>query len=157
MRVVPDRPFGLQVVTFFGLLILGPLAGHHLAAFLLPRSELVQTVSLFAFALVFVGGMMLWMGLGVATVVLKGLTRLARGKPPGPEGLEPTDQIVPSGYRGFVVLGVVMGLGMGILAALLTELPVGTGVRWWTVVGLAYGLGLWAAAHHGYLPFPEPE
>jgi len=27
----------------------------------------------------------------------------------------------------------------------------------WTVVGALYGLLLWAAAHHGYLPFFEPQ
>lgn len=157
MRTVPERPLLVHVVVVFGGFLAGPYFALRLGAWLTPDSDLVQTVAVFAFALVFAGGTTLWMGLGVATVVARGLWALLRGRRPGPEGLRADRQLVPTGYRAYAVLGVVGGLLVGLLAGLATELSVALGVAAWGGLGLAYGTALSLAAHHGWLPFPEPE
>lgn len=157
MRVVPERSPWSQLVAVFGGLLLGPYAGLQLSRVLAPGSGLVETASIVAFALVFVGGTLLWAGIGVVTVVAGGLWRLLRGRRPGPESLTSADRIVPPGYRSYVVLGAGAGIAVGLLAGLATALTVPVAVGAWTAGGLAYGFLLWAAAHHGYLPFLEPE
>jgi hypothetical protein len=157
VHAVPERPFLLQIVTVFGGLVAGPFFGHHMGVWLTPGSEVVQTVSWFTFALVYVGGTMLWIGIGIVTVVGSGLWRLARGRRPGPEGLSPSERVVPAGYRSYAILGVVGGVLVGLLAGIVTELAVATGLVAWTLLGLVYGGSLSVAAHHGWLPFPEPE
>jgi hypothetical protein len=156
MRRVPQRSPWLQLVTVFGAMLLGPWAGLRTGLYLVPESDLVQSVSVFAFALVFVGGTLLWAGIGIVTVVLGGLWRLARGRVPGPASLRPSDRIVPPGYRAYVVLGCGAGVAVGLLAAAVTQLTIPVATAAWTGVGALYGLLLWAAAHHGYLPF-DPE
>jgi hypothetical protein len=64
---------------------------------------------------------------------------------------------VPPGYRIYVVLGVLLGLGVGLLAGLATDLVIVAALGAWGGLGLGYGAVLYAAAHHGYLPCPEPE
>jgi hypothetical protein len=76
---------------------------------------------------------------------------------PGPEGLSPSDRVVPAGYRSYAILGLIGGVLVGLLAGLTTELALATGLMAWTLFGLAYGGSLSLAAHHGWLPFPEPE
>jgi multidrug transporter EmrE-like cation transporter len=63
---------------------------------------------------------------------------------------------VPPGYRAYVVLGCGAGVAVGLLAAAVTQLTIPVATAAWTGVGALYGLLLWAAAHHGYLPFVEP-
>jgi hypothetical protein len=157
VHAVPERPFLLQVVTVFGGLLVGPFFGHLMGVWLTPDSVVVQTVGWFTFALVYVGGTMLWIGIGIVTVVVSGLWRLLRGQRPGPEGFSPSHRVVPAGYRSYAILGVVGGVLVGLLAGLVTELAVATGLVAWTLFGLAYGGSLSVAAHHGWLPFPEPE
>lgn len=157
MRVVPERAAWTQLATVFGGFLVGPYLGLKTALFLTPDSDLVQTVSVFAFALVFVGGVLLWMGIGVLTVVASALIKLVRGRMPGPTSLEAKNRIVPSGYRSFVVLGVLLGGVVGVLAGLATDLSVWMGGGVWSLVGFGYGYALRTAAHYGYLPFPEPE
>jgi len=53
--------------------------------------------------------------------------------------------------------GLVVGGGVGVLAGLVSDLSVWMGAGVWALVGLAYGYALQTAAHHGCLPFPEPE
>lgn len=157
MRVVPERSPWLQIATVFGGFLIGPLAALRLSQALVPESDLLQTASTFGFALVFVGGTLLWTGIGLVTVVVGGLWNLLRGRVPGPKGLRSCDRIVPPGYRAFIVLGVAFGLVLGLLAGLATAFSVPAAVAIWTAAGLAYGVVLWMAAHHGYLPFLEPE
>lgn len=157
MRVVPERSPWLQIVTTFGGFLLGPYTGLRLGTALAPGSDFVQTASTFGMALVFVGGLLLWAGLGIVTVVVAFLWRVLRGRKPGPGKLEATDRLVPPGHRSFVVMGVVMGALVGLLAAVATDLTLTRALVVWTLSGTLYGLLLWSAAHHGYLPFPEPE
>jgi hypothetical protein len=129
VHAVPERPFLLQIVTVFGGLVAGPFFGHHMGVWLTPGSEVVQTVSWFTFALVYVGGTMLWIGIGIVTVVGSGLWRLARGRRPGPEGLSPSERVVPAGYRSYAILGVVGGVLVGLLAGIVPSSPSRPG--WW--------------------------
>ncbi len=120
-------------------------------------SPWLQVTTFFGFAAVFVGGTLLWMGLGVATVLTKAVWSLLRGRRPGPRATEAGETVVPPGYRAFVALGVLVGLGVGSICGLVAEVGVLAATGAWTLLGTIYGAGLWAAAHHGYLPFPEPE
>jgi len=157
IRVVPERSAAVQIGTVFGGFLLGPLVGLRLAMILTPGSDLVQTLSVFAFAAVFVSGILIWAGLGIVAVVVSVLLKLARGRPPGPEGLTGGERIVPPGHRAFVLAGPLLTAPVGALGGLLTELSVLGGVAAWSAAGLAYGWLLRRAARTGYLPFPEPE
>jgi hypothetical protein len=157
MRVIPERSPWAQLAAVVAGFFVGPFSGLRLALWLAPDSDLVQTVSVFAFASVFVGGMLVWMGLGLVVVVVSGLANLVRGRRPGPPSLRSGDRIVPPGYRSFVILGFLLGCATGLLAGLATGLSVGAAVLAWASVGIGYGLLLSAAAHFGLLPFPEPE
>jgi hypothetical protein len=157
VRVVTKRSPWLQIVTVFAAFLLGPLAGLRLGMALVPEADVVQTLSVFAMAAVFVGGTLLWMGLGIAVVVAKALWSLVRLRRPGPAGLTAADEPIPPGYRAYPVLGVTIGGTMGLIAGVATPLPVATAVGAWLALGVAYGGALWAAAHHGWLPFPDPE
>ncbi|MDH3427690.1 MAG: hypothetical protein OEM23_04570 [Gemmatimonadota bacterium] len=157
MRVVRRRSPWLQAATVLGGFFVGPYCAFLLSSVLVPDSELVQGVSVFSFFLVFVGGSMLWMGLGVATVVLGASWSLVRGRglPRAPSG--PSSSLVPPGYKAYVILGPLIGAAVGLLAGVASEMRLLAAVGLWGLLGLAYGLALWAAAHNGYLPFPEPE
>lgn len=141
----------------FGAFLLGPLGGLRLGMALAPGSDLVQTLSVFAMAAVFVGGTLLWMGLGIAVVVAKGLWSLMRLRRPGPPGLTAAEEPVPPGYAAYPLLGVSIGGTVGLVAGVATPLPVITAIGAWLALGIVYGGALGAAAHHGWLPFPEPE
>jgi hypothetical protein len=156
VRTAPARSGWLQIATVFGGFLLGPFSALRVSLRLVPESDLVQTVSVFAFALVFVGGTLLWMGLGIAAVVFGALLSLLRGRLPGAT-VARSERLVPPGYGAYVGLGAVIGAAVGLLAGLATGLTVLWALGVWTVLGLAYGLVLWMAARHGYLPFPEPE
>lgn len=156
-RVVPERSGVVHILVTMGGFVLGPLAAIWLSAGLAPESEVVQAVAPFAFAGVFAGGVLFWMGFGVAVVVVKAVWSLLRGRRPGPAGAGVDDRLVPPGYRAFPVLGVLAGLGVGLLSTLLGAAPAATSFGAWVGFGLAYGGALWLAAHHGYMPFPEPE
>lgn len=156
MRVVPERAPWRQIVTVFGCFLVGPWAGLETALRLAPDSDLLQTVTVVSLMAVFVGGAVIWCGLGIAVVVVTGVWRLVRGRGLGPEELRPSDTVVPPGYRVFPLLGCLAGVTVGLLAGALTDLSLVQGVSAWTL-GFLYGLLLWTAAHHGYLPFPEPE
>ena len=157
MRTVPERSFWLQVVAVLGGFLLGPYSAHRLALASSPDSVLVQTVGFFALALVFAGGTVLWMGVGILTVVVRALGSLVRGHLPGPASPDASARMVPPGYASYAVLGAVLGSVVGLVAALSTEVSLLGGLATWAGLGTAYGLLLSAAAHFGYLPFPEPE
>ena len=156
MRVVPERASWLQVVAVLGGFFMGPFVALRVAARLAPGSELVQTVGVLAFALVFAGGAVLWLGLGLAAVIVRFLASLVRGGAPAPEARGARDRLVPPGYAVFVVLGVAAGFSVGVLAGVATELSIPLAAIVWTLLGLGYGGLLWLAAHHGFLPF-DPE
>jgi hypothetical protein len=156
VRVVPARSAWLQLAAVFGGFLVGPYAALRLSAVLAPGSDLLQTVAVFAFVLDFVGGTLLWAGLGIATVVVRALPRLLRGRLPSwPAGK--AERAVPPGYGAYLVLGVGFGLLVGTVAGLATDLTMLPALAAWTLLGTGYGGALWLAAHHGYLPFLEPE
>lgn len=156
MRVVPERSPSLQILTAFGGFLVGPLVALRVSAVLAPESDLVQTASVVAFAAIFAGGAVIWLGLGIAAVVVSFFWNLLRGRAPGAPSLGQGDRLVPPGYRVFIVLGGAVGLAVGVLAGLATEQSLALATATWTLLGLGYGAFLWVAAHHGYLPFgPE--
>lgn len=157
MRIVPHRSPWAQMGTVLGGFLIGPYLALQLARALAPGSELIQTVSLFAFALVFAGGVVLWMGIGIVVVAASFFWKLLRGVSPRSGAPAPNDRIAPPGYRVFVLLGVLLGGAVGLLAGLVTDLSIVTAGAVWGAAGLGYGTLLWAAAHHGYLPFLDPE
>lgn len=157
MRVVPERSPFAQLATVFGCFLLGPAAALLLSTVLIPQSGFVQAVAPIAFALIYFGGVLAWSGLGILLVVIRGLLRLARGKRPGWSSAESAERLVPPGYRSFVVLGGLVGALLGVTSGLVSEAPALAVGAAWLMAGLGYGFVLRAAAHHGYLPFPEPE
>jgi len=157
LRTVPDRPALLQLATVFGGFFVGPAAGLLLSATLAPGSGLVQTASVLGFVLVFVGGTLIWAGFGAAGLVVSAFRALAGRGGARRSAAERDQRVAPRGYGAYVLLGAVVGISLGVLCALTTDLSLGTAAASWTFTGLAYGLSLWAAAHHGYLPFLEPD
>ncbi|MFW6089767.1 MAG: hypothetical protein ACODAB_08435 [Gemmatimonadota bacterium] len=159
MRHVPERRASLQIGAVFGLFFLGPWAALQASTILAPGSEIVQTASALAFVLVFVVGTLGWAGIGALALIPGGLrARLRRG------ATEPADSAssgpratVPPGYGAYVVLGLAAGVTVGLLAGVVTESTILRAMFAWVLVGGAYGMLLWAAAHHGYLPFCDPE
>lgn len=156
MRGVPERAPLLQIGAVFGGFLLGPLAGLRLAMVLAPGSDLVQSLSVFAFAGVFAGGLVVWSGLGIVRVVLSALGRILRRRRLG-AAITTSDRIVPPGYRAFLVLGPLIAAPVGLVAGVVSDVSVLAGGAAWALAGWAYGWALWWAAHAGYLPFPEPE
>ena len=156
MRVVPVRSAWLQLAAVFGGFLLGPYGALRLSASLAPGSDLVQTLAVFGFALIFVGGTLIWMGLGIAAVLVRTLLGLLRGRLPAWPASE-SQRAVPPGYGSYIVLGAAFGVLVGTVAGLATDLTVIAAVTMWTLTGTGYGVVLWLAAHHGCLPFLEPE
>jgi hypothetical protein len=156
MRIVPPRSAWLQLTAVFGGFLVGPYGALRLSATLAPGSELVQTVAVFAFVLIFVGGTLIWTGLGIAAVLVRTVPGLLRGRLPAwPAG--ESQRAVPPGYGAYIVLGAAFGLLVGAVSGLATDLTVTATITIWTLMGTGYGLALWLAARHGYLPFLEPE
>jgi hypothetical protein len=70
----------------------------------------------------------------------------------------PSSRVVQSlAPLAFPVLGVTAGVVLGVLSAVLTDWTLAPALALWVGSGTMYGSTLWGAAHHGYLPFPEPE
>ncbi len=156
MRTVPERSPWLVFLASAGCLVSGPLLGALLARGAAPGSETAQFVSPVLFFLAFLAGVLLWFAVGVAGLVGGGLWRLLRGRIPSK--LDSSEELVPPGYGAFVPVGAGLGLVAGAIAAFTSE----TGSVFWIcgahlLAGIAYGAGLRALAHHGYLPFPEPS
>lgn len=152
MRIVPARSPWARLSATFGAFALGPLLAIGIGAATTPDSRVIQMLAPFAFAIVFAGGLMVWLGVGAAVMVAR-LLRRGRALP----NSRPGEEAVPPGYRAFVVLGVMAGAVVGVVAGLATALGFVGGIALWVAAGWAYGGALWAAAHHGYLPFPEAE
>jgi len=157
MRVAPERSSLARLATVLVGFAAGPILGLLLAAFFAPGSDLVRTVGAFAFAAAFMVGVLAWAGLGILAAVLSGLPRLLRGRRPRPAPVGAEERLVPPGSRSFAWFGVLAGVATGVVAGAATALTVVQAVGIWGAAGLAYGGFLWAAAHHGYLPFPEGD
>jgi len=150
VRTLPRRPFWAHLAAVFGLFALGPIAGTLLATRLAPGSVLLDTVAPFAFGFVFFAGYLLWAGLGLAAAAIHFFRALGRRELPGNPG--PGAQVVPGGYASFLVVGTIIGVGLGFVGMMMASVAAGAV---FLSAGIGYGLLLRAAAHHGYLPFPE--
>lgn len=157
MRSVPARSVWLTVMVLMGSFIAGPLLGAALGERFAPDSVLAQFVSFFVFPIAFVAGVGFWLGLGVLAVVSGALFNLLRGRRPAIVELAASDTLVPPGYGAFVVFSVMASGSAGLLIGLLSEAALLSTVAAYTIWGAMYGVALWLLAHHGYLPFPEPE
>jgi hypothetical protein len=142
------------LVSFAG----GPALGIAVAHWAAPGSELAQIVSPLAFALAFVGGLMLWFGIGVVAVVGSALYRLLRGRWRWHRRSSSSAEFVPPGYGAFLPLALGLGLLAGVVVGLVPD-----SISFWlscaahVTAGAAYGGLLRALARNGYLPFPEPS
>jgi hypothetical protein len=155
MTPIPSRSPWIQVISVFASFAAGPGLGSFVAHRTAPGSEFAQFVSPVAFALVFVGGLVLWFGIGVVAVVGKALFRLARGRSDWRTGQHAE---TPTGYGAFVALGVVFGLLAGVVVGFVPQATSFLGsCAVHVAAGGAYGGALYALARHGYLPFAEPE
>jgi hypothetical protein len=136
----------------------GPALGVAVAHWAAPGSEFAQVVSPFAFALAFMGGILLWFGIGVAAVVGSALQRLLRGGWDRRRRSPLATQSVPPGHGAFLPLALGAGLLAGAVVGLVPE-----STSFWlscaahVAAGAAYGGSLRALARRGYLPFPEPS
>jgi len=157
MRTVPERPALLTFGVLIAAMVAGPLLGLQIGQRVAPDSEFAQSAGMLAFPLAFLGGLLLWMGIGIVRVVWAALRNLARGGRPAAVRLERGRALVPPGYGAFVALSLLLPGAAGLVAGLASEAAVLTTVPTYTVAGAAYGGALWWLAHHGYLPFPEPE
>lgn len=157
MRTVPERSGWAQLGTVVLLLAGGPWGALELAAAAAPSSRVVQSLAPLAFAGILAGGLLLWMGVGIVSVVGRFLWRLARGRNPWADAPGRSRRLVPPGYGAFPVLGVAVGGALGATMAWLTGWTLLPALAVWVGGGAGYGAALWSAAHWGYLPFPEPE
>ncbi|MCA9503140.1 MAG: hypothetical protein KC616_08650 [Myxococcales bacterium] len=154
MRFVPHRSAPSQLLAVFGSFAAGPIVGIRLADALAPDSTVAQLAAALGFCLTFVGGLLLWFGLGLFGIV-RTMWRRRGGRVQRADGVKGV--LVPPGYRSFVVLGLLLPPTTGLLVGLLSTSPLLLCMAIFTMAGLLYGICLRALAHHGYLPFPEPE
>jgi hypothetical protein len=111
-------------------------------------------VSALVFPVVLFGGMVLWLGFPVLSLVLELLLCLLRREWPSRAA---ADEIpVPPGHRAFIVLGASAGCLAGVVAhvgsvdwSLLAAMLV------YGLAGAGYGLLLDRLGRFGLLPFPE--
>jgi hypothetical protein len=157
MRCVPERPVSTTFFTLIGSFVAGPFIGLRLGLYLAPDSELAQVASTFAFPLAFCAGLVFWLGLGVASVILGALPNLLRGKRPPAAHLDASQALVPPGYGSFVVFSVLGAGAAGVCVGLLSQASLPTALACYGAAGTLYGVALRTLAHHGYLPFPEPS
>ena len=157
MRCAPERPMfvtiGVLILSFF----VGPLLGLGLSQALAPGSQLAWMASTVAFAVAFLSGLLAWLGLGVSAVIFSGLGNFMRERIDASVKSGPADALVPPGYGAFVVLSVVSAGFAGVVVGIASDTSLLAVVGLYGFVGVGYGLALWLLAHHGYLPFPEPQ
>jgi len=111
----------------FGGFLLGPYGALHVSLLLAPGSDLVQTVAVFTFALILIGGTLLWAGLGIAAVVARALMGLLRGRLPSwPAGA--SERVVPPGYGLYVGFGAGFGVLVGVVTGIATALTLPSAV-----------------------------
>lgn len=76
---IPVRRPVVVLTTVFAAFAGGPALGILVAHSVAPGSELLQIVSPMALVLVFVGGLLLWFGIGLVAVVGNALYHALRG------------------------------------------------------------------------------
>jgi hypothetical protein len=148
-RAHPVRSGWLQALALTVLFLGGGVAGSGIAQRLAPDSIVAAFVGLFTFAVPFVVGLHLWLGLAIGIA----LWRLARH---GRRGLSDTPSPVPPGSAVFVPVCTLLVGGAGLLVGVFgSSLGVVTTVGLYLLLGLGYGTVCWLCARSGYLPFPE--
>lgn len=158
MPSVESRSPALVLVSVFAAFAGGPALGVFVAHWTAPGSELAQVVSPLAFTLAFVGGLMLWFGIGAVQLVGRAPCRLLRGGWHGRRQSPPATRSVPPGYGAFLPLALGFGLLAGAVAGLVPQSSSFVfSCAAHLVAGAAYGASLRALARNGYLPFAEPS
>ena len=156
MRTAPQRNPWLVFAASASCLVGGPILGSLVATFGAPASAIAQWLSPLAFVLAFVLGELIWFGLGVVSVVAGGVARRLRGRLRS-DAPDPNAELIPPGYRAFLPVSILLGGLAGLVAAVTQDAGSGWPIAAAHVAaGFAYGASLRAAAHHGYVPFPEP-
>jgi hypothetical protein len=158
VQLAPSRNPAFVLAGVLVALLGGPILGAIVAHLTAPGSELAQTTSPLAFVLTFVGGMLLWFGVGVLSMIGDLLHRLLRGRWRTPRPTHDAETLVPAGHGAFLPLSLVLGALAGLVAGLASE----TGSFFMAfaihlAAGGGYGALLRGMARQGYLPFPEPS
>jgi len=156
MRSVPTRPPGVLLLVVITSFVTGPVIGLLLGQSFASSSELAQVLSVFVFPLAFAAGLCFWFGLGVLRVIVGGVWNLLRGRV-GMNALDRDAVLVPPGYGAFLPLSVLGAGFAGLVTAVATATPWTLAIPIYAASGATYGYTLRQLAHHGYLPFPEPE
>lgn len=153
---VPRCSVARGLAASAGALFGGPLLGIGLASLVAPGSNAAGLASFFAFGGAFVLGMLSWLGLGVAAVLLAALRELVRGRLPEAPPDAAARVVVPPGHVAFVVWAPLLATLAGCVAGVASRGHFLATVALYAAGGLAYGVALRALARRGYLPFPEP-
>lgn len=119
---------------------------------------MAQVVSPLAFTFSFVGGLIVWFGYGVVAVARNRLRCLTRGDWQSAGRARSCREFVPPGYAAFILVALGFGLLAGLVAGLVPQSrSFSFACAAHISAAAAYGTGLRALAHHGYLPFAEPS
>lgn len=140
------RSVWLQVAALAAVFLGGGFAGARLSIALAPESLLAPFVGLFTFALPFIVGMHLWLGLAVIIAVWRLIRRV-------PDRAAITQ--IPSGSFVFVPTSLLIVTLAGVLVGILgSTLGFFATVALYALLGVLYGTACWQLASRGYLPFP---
>jgi hypothetical protein len=157
IRSVPRRHPLVVCAACIAAALSGPLLGMLVSSWVAPDSDLAEFAAFGAFAMAFVSGLNMWLGVALATAIASTLFRLLRGQWRRVEPVPPSREPVPNGYAVFVPIGALYGLAAGVVAAIASDVAsLAFAALAQTAAGTAYGVALYALAHTGYLPFPEP-
>jgi hypothetical protein len=157
VRWVPKRSVAASLAALLGAFFAAPAIGLALAMTVAPESRAAEIASFLAFPAALFLGLVAWLGVGVASVVLAAVGALLRGRLPAAPA-EGADRVaVPPGHAAFVVCSVALAVFAGIVAGLTSTASFAAATAVYGGAGLGYGWSLRALARHGYLPFPEPE
>jgi hypothetical protein len=134
---------GAQMMVLLLVFLGGPIGAVSLSNHLAPDSELAPVLSGLLAATVLFGGMLLWLGLAVLSLLTRsGRTRVGAAEP-------------PKGTSGFVWMAAICGSVSALVTAIRSEGSAGLSLITLMAAFVAYGYSLHRLARAGYLPFIE--